>query len=152
MNDHEQLKLAAAAADIFLTPEKLAEVFPDADWCETDEPYFTEHGAMVGTVVWYASDGVELGGTKRLEWDPLNDDGDALRLAVKLKIHPETFEGYTIASYQPNVDSDWLELEVWGDDPYAATRRAIVRAAAAIGEALKASPQSPRPAPGNTAR
>ena len=59
---------------------------------------------------------------------PLTDDGDALRLAVKLKINVE-----------------WESAEVvWADnngeavesDPYAATRRAIVRAAAEIGKAM----------------
>jgi hypothetical protein len=69
-------------------------------------------------------------------WRPLTDDGDALRLAVRLKIHPQTFTGYTIAQYRPDEDFDWLDLEELGDDPYAATRRAITRAAAAIGESL----------------
>ncbi len=56
-------------------------------------------------------------------WNPLTDDGDALRLAVKLEIvldgfmHRVTQEEFTI-------------------DPYAATRRAIVRAAAEIGKEM----------------
>ena len=66
-------------------------------------------------------------------WNPLTDDGDALRLAVKLKIHPEIFSGYTVVFYAPDPDGDWLELEEWSDDPYETTRRAIVRAAAEIG-------------------
>jgi hypothetical protein len=66
------------------------------------------------------------------EWNPLTDDGDALRLAVKLQIHPEIFNGYTIAQYPVKDPEDWNSLEVWGDNPYAATRRAIVRAAAAL--------------------
>ena len=52
--------------------------------------------------------------------DPLNDDGDAFRLAVKL--------GNWSLIYS---DDDW---ERCNHDGYAATRRAIVRAAAAIGE------------------
>lgn len=80
--------------------------------------------------------GVVMSDGYAMDFDPVNDDGDALRLAVKLKIHPQTFTGYTIAQYRPDEDFDWVDLEEWCDDPYAATRRAIVRAAAAIGEAL----------------
>jgi hypothetical protein len=58
-------------------------------------------------------------------WNPLTDDGDALRLAVKLReelslLMPACFG---IGRYKE-----------WKDDPYAATRRAIVRAAAEIGK------------------
>jgi hypothetical protein len=59
------------------------------------------------------------------DWNPLTDDGDALRLAVKL----ELIEGLAI---------DFRQGEMDGPDPYAATRRAIVRAAAAeIGREMK---------------
>jgi hypothetical protein len=50
-------------------------------------------------------------------WNPLASDGDAFRLAVKLCIPVVT----------------WIRED--GTDPCAATRRCIVRAAAAIGEA-----------------
>jgi hypothetical protein len=66
------------------------------------------------------------------EWNPLTDDGCALRLAVKLGLQ---------------LDLRWQrnEVHVYGseridegvgvrDDPLAVTRRAIVRAAAAIGD------------------
>ena len=63
-------------------------------------------------------------------WNPLNDDGDALRLAVKLRLRVEVY-GYQVkVSHGSLVEAD----EKFGvGDPYAATRRAIVRAAAAIG-------------------
>ncbi len=63
------------------------------------------------------------------EWNPLTDDGDALRLAVKLNIH--------ISGFFNKVTTDTDEMsfcENYGADPYAATRRAIVRAAAEIGK------------------
>jgi hypothetical protein len=70
-------------------------------------------------------------------WNPLTDDGDALRLAVKLGI-----DGWTLNVY---LYSD--EVAVYGpfenllckhqSDPYAATRRAIVRAAAACGTPMR---------------
>jgi hypothetical protein len=69
-------------------------------------------------------------------WNPLTDDGDALRLAVKLRIDVKCF-GATVRTWvgDPVAQRVIASIEeVCGDDPYAATRRAIVRAAAAIGE------------------
>ncbi len=60
-----------------------------------------------------------------LMWNPLTDDGDALRLAVKLN---RTDIGALIMNYTSG--------EEYREDPYAATRRAIVRAAAEIGKAM----------------
>ena len=124
--DRELLQRAAKAADVFLTPEKLAEVFPGWEWCETDEPYFTEHGAMVGTVVWYGSDGVELGGTEKLEWDPLHDDGDEARLEGALLMNVS----WGMASV--TVDSCTERFSDHGGDKQKARRYAGVRAAAAM--------------------
>ena len=60
-------------------------------------------------------------------WNPLTDDGDALRLAVKLGIDI----GEACGWYYNNDEDD-----EYNKDPYAATRRAIVRAAAEIGKTL----------------
>lgn len=59
--------------------------------------------------------------------------GDALRLAVKLKMSID-IEERTQHAWSHIV---WVApcFEPLIDDPYAATRRAIVRAAAALGEA-----------------
>jgi hypothetical protein len=65
-------------------------------------------------------------------WNPLTDDGDALRLAVKLGMWVIPKDGWTDVMTK---EGDLLPIERH-DDPYAATRRAIVRAAAAIGESL----------------
>ena len=65
-------------------------------------------------------------------WNPLTDDGDALRLAVNLKIHVQPDTRYCWAStFRVNA------TEETGADPYEAARRAIVRAAAEIGKAMK---------------
>jgi hypothetical protein len=64
-----------------------------------------------------------------LRWNPLTDDGDALRLAVKLKM---TMDVTDKASGAGAIGLKWCS-EPCKDDPYAATRRAIVRAAAEIG-------------------
>ncbi len=68
-------------------------------------------------------------------WNPLTDDCDALRLAVKLDMC------FGIAPHRVAPSKTSLALAPGGPevsckhqgDPYAATRRAIVRAAAEIG-------------------
>lgn len=67
------------------------------------------------------------------EWNPLTEDGDALRLAVKLNIDINPLWGDECCTQ--SVGGDFF-YEERGENPYAATRRAIVRAAAAIGEKL----------------
>lgn len=69
-------------------------------------------------------------------WNPLTDDGDAQRLAVKLNLH---------VGPVPKLAGEYGYREAWDNEgriavseptkgePYAATRRAIVRAAAEIG-------------------
>ena len=69
------------------------------------------------------------------DWIPLEDDGDALRLAVKLGINITNSAHSPIGI--PFVYAQKLHYppcQEYGDDEYAATRRAIVRAAAAIGK------------------
>lgn len=70
-------------------------------------------------------------------WNPITDDGDALRLAVKLGIVIDASCGdevcvlYIIGGIaRPITDYEIKDL-------YAATRRAIVRAAAEIGRSMK---------------
>ena len=61
-------------------------------------------------------------------WNPLTDDGDALRLAVKLRMCVNIWKYF--------VDADG-EVVDYQNDPYEAARRAIVRAAAEHGKAMK---------------
>ena len=68
------------------------------------------------------------------QWNPLEDDGDAFRLAVKLGLRIEINtqvlgDTLVISEFYDNV-------ECHNGDPYAATRRAIVRAAAEIGKSM----------------
>lgn len=67
-------------------------------------------------------------------WNPITDDGDAFRLAVKLgmAVSVEFQVGSTAALWGPPTGT---VRELHGDDTDAATRRAVVRAAAAIGGA-----------------
>jgi hypothetical protein len=68
-----------------------------------------------------------------LEWNPLTDDGDALRLAVKLGMN--VFHA-GISVYAMDEEGEIETSQGHELDRYAATRRAIVRAAAEIGRAM----------------
>lgn len=69
-------------------------------------------------------------------WNPLNDDGDALRLAVDLRIDIVFFNGSGEVRAE-HCSGDYSQCnEDYSDNVRADTRRAIVRAAAAIGEAM----------------
>lgn len=74
---------------------------------------------------------VQFQGEKLRLWNPLTDDGDALRLAVKLNIQIELNFDESGCVYANHFG------ESLTPDPCAATRRAIVRAAAEIGRAMK---------------
>lgn len=106
MTDRELLEKAAKAAGI---DGPLWEMYP-GQWCidiRASEP----NGAPA-------------------IWNPLADDGDALRLAVKLRLTVRA--GYVHTPEHGNFDEGLLRVKQNADD---ATRRAIVRAAAAIGDA-----------------
>jgi len=71
-------------------------------------------------------------------WNPLTDDGDALRLACGIGFDVRILRGeanYTeIEKRKTNIGR---AVERHGDDPCLATRRAIVRAAAEMGRSMK---------------
>ncbi len=66
-------------------------------------------------------------------WNPLADDGDALRLAVKLGLLVDAHGLHVRVGLPYGLG---LAAEPKNSDPYAATRRAIVRAAAEIGRTM----------------
>jgi hypothetical protein len=112
MEDRKLLKLAAKAHGY-------------VDNAEDNSAAFGLRKSTDGEFYWIDRNG-------RTSWNPADDDGQALRLAVKLRLH---------------VDLQWSSVEAWDmrpspkafseeldPDPCAATRRAIVRAAASIGE------------------
>ena len=70
-------------------------------------------------------------------WNPLTDDGDALRLAVKLglQITPGTYNKEEATAYRSG-NAEAREYVHYLHDINAATRRAIVRAAAEIGRSM----------------
>ena len=103
MNDRELLELAAKAAGI-----EIMDWYGDRFSCRNKFD------------------------TSLFGWNPLTDDGDALRLAVKLGIDLVHAFG-TRTAVAENTSGYAAE----GPDPYAATRRAIVRAAAEIGKGME---------------
>ena len=108
MSDKELLELAAKAAGI------------EGEWSRWHQSYGD---------LWV--EGVNTGGP--ILWNPLTDDADALRLAVKLEMELDFSDDETSATRELRV----REVEYHEGDPYAATRRAIVRAAAEIGRGME---------------
>ncbi len=108
MQDRELLELAAKAAGYNVRWHEVWQCFVHAKPFNTDNPP-TPAG-------------------QRLVWVPLTDDGDALRLAVKLGMNLEVTDSTIYACTMGNCS------EPAKPDPYAAARRAIVRAAAEIGK------------------
>lgn len=112
MNDRELLELAAKAAGV------------TGEWCDCPD-------CGLGGVLTPDDNGKQ--------WNPLLDDGDALWLTVRLDIELR----FHLAGSVPAVTATCaansrmpIPREPWGSDKYAATRRAIVRAAAEIGKAM----------------
>jgi hypothetical protein len=118
MTDRELLEKAAKAAGIRYDAEQ-----------SVPHP---KSGCFWG--LWLTFDGEPPENARRY-FNPLTDDGDALRLAVKLQLIVSCAYGMTAAAMETGVHDDVVEFH-HESDPQAATRRAIVRAAAAIGEAL----------------
>ena len=112
MNDKELLELAAKAAGMS---------YPK--WNEV------HNYMMIGL------------GSDTKEWNPLTDDGDALRLAVKLRLDVMTDCPNSVCIEVPIGKKDNWITENTGDDSFEnvliATRRAIVRAAAEIGRGME---------------
>lgn len=103
----------------------------------TDRELLTLAAKVAGMQEWCA-------GTDDLTkwaWNPLTDDGDALRLAVRLNLDisfDTCDKGISVTSYG-NWDKYPGEqcVETFEDLGFEAARRAIVRAAAEIGKDTK---------------
>ena len=115
MTDKELLELAAKAAGIELTQG---------------------YGEPAWRCMFYQDENYEC-----FYWNPIDDDGDALRLAVKLRIDVMTDCPNSVCIEVPVGKKDNWITECTKDDSFEnvliATRRAIVRAAAEIGRSMK---------------
>lgn len=75
------------------------------------------------------------------QWNPLEDDGDAFRLAVKLRLDIGFEKLHTVSVWVDPLD-EWINEQCdigngMGKGIEGLTRRAIVRAAAEIGRSMK---------------
>lgn len=98
-----------------------------------------ELAAKAGEIYYAYHDGkflVDFRGVGCRPWNPLEDDGDALRLAVKLHLDILFCDDDVEASANTGAEIEPFGISKLGNDQYAATRRAIVRAAAEIGKTL----------------
>ena len=80
-----------------------------------------------------------LRGAPGRRWNPMLDDGDALRLAVALKLNVDVDLSYTEATWHPRGPFDpppCFSSCRHDNDPCAATRRAIVAVAAELGQSV----------------
>lgn len=112
MTDEENKRLLEMAAKAFWGDE--IDDVVSVEWSEQDNSILYTH-----------ADNQDHNGLDRTyRWNPLEEDGDALRLAAKLYL----WEAVRLAHR--------LFGEPGCPDIYAATRLAIVRAAAAIGEQM----------------
>ena len=68
-------------------------------------------------------------------WNPLEDDGDAFRLAVQLEMLVDVVNR-VVAGYNSDICID-IDSEEQEEDSCKAVRKAIVRAAAEIGKGMK---------------
>lgn len=71
-------------------------------------------------------------------WNPIEDDGDALRLAVKLRMEIDHNHPADASSWVSVSVADRFGVEEFDDETQrlTATRRVIVRAAAEIGKGM----------------
>jgi hypothetical protein len=110
-----------------MTDRELLELAAQAAGLEFDPTVKAAHGLMV------VRDGAVCQSDQVL-WNPLTDDGDALRLAVQLSLWiGQHDDGVTVSDLYARINHEGVE-ENFNNDPCAATRRAIVRAAAEIGK------------------
>lgn len=116
MTDRELLELAAKAVGIKVNAARQAE---------RDDAGMGHHGLWTTTTT---------------NWNPLTDDGQALCLAVKLRITiDQSWRTKVEVVWRPEYQAFTYHVDLIGDgapDREEATRRAIVRAAACIGKGM----------------
>jgi hypothetical protein len=120
-SDRELQELAAKAAGLTVVPGGVYSL-GNGEGIDCTDMLWIRSGELCG---------------KDVYWDPLADDGDALRLAVALRL--------TVQVRDDHVKVGWSGCVQWiGEDCLpcdsasmpAATRRAIVRAAAELGRTM----------------
>jgi hypothetical protein len=124
VSDRELLELAAKAAGIDLSA---------AFWGGRRDGFYWVIEAQPDWVIEARSGRIKSRSGRIEYWNPITDDADALRLAVTL--------GFAV-KINLRAGFSWVKKSIsrsepHNDDPCAATRRAIVRAAAGIERAMR---------------
>ena len=114
--DRELLELAAKAAGILYDAEKSTHV-EGRKWWGLWLSFFDEPSEFA-----------------RRHWNPLTDDGDALRLAAKLKLN--VMQGDFSVGVTDEAEIDAVSFVPDESQRLYAIRESIVRAAAEIGKAM----------------
>ena len=102
----------------------------------------TERLELAAKAAGYSFDGYVLRNTKTgfeyAGWNPLENDDDAFRLAVHLRMNICHYSGCTDAHDRVGVNNGYgIKPVPYKDDILKAVRRVIVLAAAEIGKAMK---------------
>ena len=111
MKDRELLELAARAAGI------------KGNWGES---LYVGDDPVDLTDLFFLAEGEYF-------WNPLTDDGDALRLAATLKFCVDTDSAGEVVIWGSGPAGRLMHVVSLADDPMRAVRHAIVRAAALVG-------------------
>ncbi len=102
-----------------------------------------ELAANAASRVWHWDSGVlvldDCAPSECSAWNPLTDDGDSFRLMVRLGLFVDAYAPATTVGNVvcPTSLACKTRAEDHNGDAYAATRRAIVRAAAEIGKNMQ---------------
>lgn len=114
-----------------MTDRELLEAAAKAFWA--DDEVSTRFDEREDGLLYIHADNQDHNGSDReFVWNPLHDDGDALRLAVRLGLGNRVL-CLSIGGQKTACEFNYV---AHGSDAYAATRRAIVTAAAEIGKTL----------------
>jgi hypothetical protein len=119
-----------------MTGYELLEFAAKAYWAGDDVSTRFDEREGDGLLYIHADNQDHNGADREFVWNPLTDDGDAFRLAVKLGMRIETpkYKGYGSSANPLNYPT--AGATVFSDDPNEQTRRAIVMCAAEIGKTL----------------
>lgn len=132
-DDKQLLTLAAIASDF-----KIHFEYENANYGSDVQPTWVEYSCIAPPT------GESYGATK---WNPLKYDADAFRLAVSLSICMEPWTNFEMGKVfkctanitdAKNLRDDHCHgaSEVHNEDPFGASRRAVVRVAATIGSKI----------------
>lgn len=121
MTDREMLELAARAAEWQLCGYSWISESEDDEEFEILESAFVKHHQEQGLAT---------------RWNPLTDDGDALRLAARLNMDIEIDEFFVIAYCPSELGCIRIELEI-KEEKMKTARLVITMAAAKAGKEMK---------------